>query len=255
MGIRIHKQLGYGLVDLEIVENGSLDDDPRINPEFLREEFYHDELHSYDLVEKFCKWIDSEFQKDRQNNECADIIRKANGEKNSDFISQPYGHVEYLRGKRKGFKDEVNRNAPFFSFDSEYGSPHVICFTEPFSPDWERYDDTIDYYMAEGSEANVKDLTHRCGIYPYISVIQIPGSDLGEEWRDKYAPSEYNRMVGRWDKDSKPLLSGDKLETALNCYRPIIPESILLWTYYIGIFKDWEKTVQELRPMIYTYWS
>ena len=27
MGIRIHKQLGYGLVDLEIVENGSLDDD------------------------------------------------------------------------------------------------------------------------------------------------------------------------------------------------------------------------------------
>ena len=258
MGIRIKKQLGYGLTDLKIEHLGKLSDDPRINPEFTDEEFYNDKLHTHEFFLEFCEWMHKEFEKDRKNNECSDLIRKANGWDEDEFFIGPYGYHEVLfpeKHKREGFRKEVLGDTPFFEFNSEFGLSNVICFGEPLSPDWSRYDDTIYYYMSESAEPNVVDLMHRCGIYPYISVIQIPGSNLPDPWRKKYAPSEYNMMTGRWDEDRKPDLSGEHLEIALNCYRPIIPDSILLWTYYIGIFKDWEKTVQELRPMIYTYWS
>lgn len=258
MGIRIRKQLGYGLTDLKIERLGGLSDDSRINTEFTDEEFYNDKLHTHEFFLEFCEWMHKEFKKNNKHNECTDLIRKANGLVKDEFCTGPYGYYDVLfpeKHKSEEFKNRVLMRTPFFQFDSEFGLSNVICFGEPFSTDWYRYDDTIDYYIENDSDPNVVDLTHKCGIYPHISVIQIPGSNLPDKWRKKYAPSEYNMMVGRWDENKRPVLDGENLEIALNCYRPIIPEGILLWTYYINIFKDWEKTVQELRPMIYTYWS
>lgn len=255
MGIRIKIQLGYGLTNLNVEKNGRITDDPRINEDFTDEESY-DKLYESKTVDEFAQWIHSEFEKDKEDNECADIIRRANGNYSKDFMMPPFDVYSYINDKdREQCKRDIKSNAPFFRYDSEYGLSNVICFSDPFSPDWQRHDDMIDYYMSEDSTPEVKDLTSRCGIYPNISMIKIPHIELEEKWRDKYAPSEYNMMVGRWEKDREPILSGEMLEIALNSYRPLIPDSILLWTYYIKIFKDWERTVQELRPMIYTYWS
>ena len=51
-----------------------------------------------------------------------------------------------------------------------------------------------------------------------------------------------------------PLVTGETLQLLLGHYRTAIADSVVLYTYFVNIFTDWRKTVEDLKPMVYTYW-
>ena len=69
-------------------------------------------------------------------------------------------------------------------------------------------------------------------------------------------PSEYNMKIGEWNKDTSPTIKDlEILKYFKKYYRPVIPAAIVLFAYWIGIFKYFNETIQEFRPIIYTYWG
>lgn len=257
MGIRIQQYMGWGLKDLN-VRGYNLTDDDRINPDFDMEDVY-----GWETIDAFMHWLHNDFEAN-DGKEAKAIIAEANGECGY-AVSLQYLVYDYIRDT-DGKKKTIQRNAPGIVFSPEFGSEHVLLFHELVG-DCVRYDNTMDYYLwsklsgqEESTEPMLVDLTDRGAIYPQCNVIKKATAPEYKGESDvlnktSIMAGQYNRLVGRWAKDVKPMLSGDDLTYALDAYRPDIPEFILLWTHYIGIFKDWKSTVQELRPMIYIFWS
>ena len=260
MGIRIHKALGWGLTNVK--EGKFRIEDDRLNEE--PEEGWFTESQ-----EKFLPFI--EWFTKNKDGEVREIISEIDGVP-AKHCCPSYGLLRWAKefSETGKIKDLPHYNN-FYHHQSEYGLPHVVQFTPLDYPDWYRFDDTLDYYEAGCiAKSKVLDLTDRCGIYPYTSVIRhtdappIPQSaykndliKLAEQHTklQRIGPSLYNQLVGRWDKKAKPILKGEVLEYMLKWYRPAISDSVLLYTHYLKIFKNWKLTVQELRPMIYTWWA
>lgn len=94
------------------------------------------------------------------------------------------------------------------------------------------------------------DLTSRGGIFPYnASFIHIPGSErYGEKEFPNILSMEFYKSY-TYNKES------DISKYVLKSYRPKIFPSVILYAKYINIFKDFNKTIHKLRPMIYQFWS
>ena len=257
MGIRIKKIIGYGLTDVKCKDGEIVD--PRFNLSLFKETETQPYIGDYlqEKVYEYTQWI-----LDKKNHEeAATLVIKANGEdlneikkKYKDSWTFSFLNVPFWES---GLKDKpVSEFDDPFVHDGEYGNPKVCLFKSLYDKEVHRSDNLIDYYEADEAKSKVKLLTHRCGIYPFTNMIRIPGTTPTKpEFKTRIEPSWYNQMVGRWDKKQKPTESGIYLQDLLDNYRPIIEPNIVLFTHFCGIFTDWEKTVQELRPMIYTYWS
>ena len=254
MGIRIHKVMGWGLQDVKC--NDSCIVDPRFTPE---KELCGVYGSYYGYVEEkiplFPKWIEENMQ------EVSAVVSKASGEEDGFYKQQFEFHIRLLN---TAIVELGHKTPDFFTHQGEYGLPKVVVFTPLDCPEWSRFDCTIDHYEAGCNSRNkVLDLTKNCGIYPYIGMMRIPGtipakSSIGADvplLRAKMEPSAYNMAVGRWDKKCPPVATGTVLKDLLENYRPVIPEAIMALIYYLRLFKDFQKTVQEVRPMIYTYRS
>jgi len=244
VGTRIHKVIGWGLTDIKCDEK-DIPIDHRLNVEAFKPSIFYKKEGDF---EGFINWV--------QNNkeECKNIVDKVDGREEGRSSSSLdmtfiFGKIEDGKIDKSKFIRPVVRG--------EYGMSNVMMFRHLTHQDWGRYDDIMDYYECDESQDSVKDLTHRCGIWPYQGIIHIPGSPkYGKEgYPDYMNGGEYNMAIGIWTEKTPPLLSGDKLDYYKTYYRPVIAGSIVLHIYWLDIFKDFYKTIQELRPMIYTYWG
>lgn len=253
MGIRIHKVMGWGLADVKCDEKNGLID----------ERFDLDKFNSTDFYDSgsiFIKWLASHQKEanDVLSHVCQDC-RGVKGEGNFKWeISLILRHCE-------GHSRNDGSFSNLLVFDSEYGSPNVIVFRAIDGHEDYRYDDMIDYYEQDDPKTRVKDLTHRCGIFPYLGMEHIPhsahyGSNEPEGKENKlypyyFQPAHYNQLVGRWSSSQPPIATGEYLDYLLKAYRPTISPAVILYVYWSEIFKNFYKTIHQLRPMIYTYWG
>ena len=245
MGIRIHKMMGYGLGDIK-TKNGKIIDE-RFNP------FPEDGWGiAEDTVKEFLGWLKKERMQARKLCAWADNNRIPENNYDSDI------------GQIINYFENGGENSPFIYYDAEYGNSKVMMFCPIECPDWCRYDNTIDYYEFGSEPKNkINWFKNSCGIYPWLGMVKKQGSAdfSGDVYEPLYKsppffnPAEFNMMIGVFSKKSKPTTTLEHVDYLIKNYRCCIPDSILLYTKFLGIFKNWEQTIQELKPGIYTYWS
>ena len=246
MGTRIRKILGWGLTDIGGLSS-DLEEDKRFNPELYKDDKLYEKIAD---VEGFLNWLKNNMD------ECKKIYDKVEGGEFGSLLD-----VTFLLDAREKGKLNKSRLPDLCTYNPENGDSSVMVFCPIDCKDWQRFDDIIDYYEAEcgaeGIEPKVKKLTGT-GIWPYQSMVHIPGSPkYGEEgYPNSMMPGEYTRAVGTFSKHfPHPMVGKEALEYYKKYYRPTISGCLILHLYWMGIFNDFYKTIHELRPMIYTYWS
>ena len=240
MSTRIHKILGWGLSDI----NNSIEEDERLDSEACCD---YDKLRA---IDEFLDWVKN------NGEEAKEVKKKVDGEGHGcSFLD-----ITFLLSKKEDGTIDKSKIHDFLTYDSEFGNSSVMIFCPITAHDWYRYDDIIDYYEAGCGvgEGEVNVLTNCCGIWPYsTSMIHIPGSPkYGEEgFPESMMGGDYNREIGVFSKEMRPILKGDDLDYYKKYYRPSIAPSLILHLYWLKIFTNFYETIHELRPMIYTYWS
>jgi hypothetical protein len=116
--------------------------------------------------------------------------------------------------------------------------------------------------------SRVKKLRH--GIYPWGGAMirfRLPKNPIARDGLssfgkrfDEHGPlylegGTYAELVGTWDKKLAPFAKGYTLQHLREDFRPTLPFNILALLMWSGIAKDPASFVNDLRPMIYTYWS
>ena len=240
MGIRIHKILGWGLIDI----NNSIEEDERLNSESC------EDYEKLNAIDEFLDWV-----KDNEK-ECEEIMKKVNGEEYKCSLID----ITFLLQKKKDGTIDQSKMPDVLTYDSEFGNFSVMVFCPITSHNWYRYDDIIEYYEADccADDGRVKILTHCCGIWPYsTSMIHIPGSPkYGEKgFPGSMLGGDYNGLIGVFSEGIEPILKEEKLDYYKKYYRPSIAPVLILHLYWLKIFTNFYETIQKLRPMIYTYWS
>lgn len=249
MGIRVHKVIGYGLTDVKVENNKVVDE--RINPEspFLQSEKSRLDLEYQDYLKSLVNGDD----------------------KNIAFEAE-------LELK------DVHKNwyaTDSFIHEIEYGLPNVLCFVPASCQDWKRYDDIIDYveevnnYSQDrlDNTARFKNLDR--GIFPYdyglmdsrtghlyrkkedtfvqnfsIMMKLIKNVHHGMKLMEDFAVEGFKE---RADKSAMLLGFKDRHE-AEKYVAPSIPLCVRFLCEFGKFFQE-EKTIFQLRPILYVYWS
>jgi len=242
MGIRIHKYLGYGLVDLNTEEN-----DSRFNPNgiiSLYQESGDDEVFRWSVggFLQHCEEI-----ADRDDNFELKLMLKVINDDTDRFKTHLTNHIIY---------------------DQEDGLPNVILFTPFDSHDWGRYDDIIDYYDYDGYgvEPVIKVLDRP--IYPHIGYINNETGERADSLleqsiisnRNAYYNLKFDRATDENDVELNHHIMEVMLER-LGCelhwtekWNVVIPTPLIEFLRYTEVFTD-DSTIWKLQPMIYTFWS
>jgi len=255
VGIRIHKVMGWGLNNIVTDEKGEVID-PRIDTTFFQSEDYWEKMSN---IEKFMKYLKN------NKEECTNLLKTVESSPRDNsgnrgfeiniFLSL-WEHSFKKHKEGKGFYNYCNNS---ITYEPEFGKKEILLFTPISCDNWSRSNDSIDYYEAgENMEITIKDLTDRCGIYPFIEMVHIPGSpNFGKEgYPNSMFPGHFYKLMGAFQHILPPLIDDPKLlEYFKKYYRPTIPMEVITFIKYMGIFKDFNKTIQEFRPMIYTYWA
>jgi len=281
MGMRIKKHLCYAL-DNVVTNKKTRLADSRFQEWMLGiKEEYDDEDYERPrrMFIPFLQWILDE----SKLSEHKEILAQANGPSEGDISGINWGIYQYAKdfmalpeNEKKSKIESIFHLG--FAYCGEFGFPNVFGIIPPEQKSFYRSDDMIDYYEAGGSvDVKIQWLDQRtglCGIYPYGMMIRIPYKDKIrivkenlvhdlpflmennlEFFPDRINGGTYNILTGRFSEKIRPSLSNADIIKMNETYRPEIHASVILWTYYVGLFKDWAKTVNELRPCIYTYWS
>ena len=228
MGIRIHKVLGYGF------RRTHLRRDPRFNSHALPslDAAAHDARLDGDLRPKLIAFIEEKAQ-------------TAPGDQKWEYRLE----LNALKGEDRKNKAEKLESISFYE-------------------NWKRYDDIIDYYedtqqrvRQDGGAEDKCVLLTDCegqptGIYPYVSYVHRTKGPLGKNvfTAARWELTRVFRKLGQTQlKPGNPFL----VDNPVQWQRHIVPEVPLFIRAFcecFEIFKD-PKTVQRLRPMLYTYWS
>ena len=257
--MRIHKLICYALSDVQYDrENWELTDE-RFQ-DWVRGKGEGNEAlyQKTQKVEDFFHWV-----LDNQN-EASDLCRGAKGlplmteEEKGTACKFPRGlditFLWLLQDWRQKDRDWKWHEGAVH--EPEFGDPKLFGFVPLENPTYYRSDNTIDYYESEDAEVVIKPLSHRGGVYPHSGTMFLKGYlPASEEFPRTINIQEFNYMTGQFDTNSKAREGPEKVKYLLENYIPEIPSSIMLWTHYLGIFKDWKKTINDFRPYIYTYWA
>jgi hypothetical protein len=265
MGIRVHKAIGYGLLDL------NPDGDPRfdVTAYYKRSNSEAAEVFEQDY-KGFLAWLE------------------VNGKRVEEVIvaDRPYakGHTRtdvFL--VEEGIKDAIKRKdywSPGSSvcYSDEGGLKNVLCIVPPeYFREWHRHDDTLDWTeesVMHGQRSRVE--TVPMGIFPFsgtlVRVRPPKNPALWDEGRkfihqskhfDEHGPTilnggEFNLLVGGWDPKMKPQAEPDLLEHLHADWRPMIPAGVLamlIWLDDLGVLPNGVKAVtDDMRAMLYVYW-
>lgn len=225
MGIRVHKILGYALLDVKTKKHQFADS--RFTKEFVKSADYGFEEKTQ---EKFI-----EFLKPKDHFE-AKMVR------------------HYLENNKKWYAFD------FIHYALECGSKKVVLFMEPTSKDWRRHDDIIDYYQENCQpKTKVKRLS---SIYPYIARYTDlrTGKTFNNNDPEHYAAHFIAQYIGgfKWSltevEEKLKELDLKSLEEFKEKIVNSVPESIRLFCQFLNVFND-PMTVHYLKPILYTYWS
>lgn len=233
MGIRIRKAMGYALLDLEATEEGDITDS-RINSDSAFAKY--ERLPS---LEKYKAWLNNLSEEEADTNEHRSAMTEAS------MIDQ----LVTPNDPNRSLTDAV-------IFESEMGLPNVILFQPVSSYDWNHNDDPIDYALATNMEPTVTEIKP---IFPYDTWMdkrdgrRIKSSDSAE-WNqisnsDMDFESKQHYLAGLCI--SMGFDTADELEDNMV---PIVPDAVRLLIEYLEIFCS-KDTCNELRPVVYTYWS
>lgn len=232
MGLRIFKQIGYGIDDIRYSEkNGYIDD--RLN------------------LEEFYKIINSKKY-------CIDNF--VNNYTNDIFLKNQYKKLD-IKCK---WDDVINFGYKEFNM----GMPNLLIIT-PISllPTWTRYDDIFDYLESNDMLPHLKKLNN--GIFPYNSIWQDSNGNqytgrnhsIANEFYfvdNMFKYPEFNKNELKNISIARFIfaqhLGFDSIESAYNGIVPMIPDEIREMCKYTKLFKN-NDTINLLRPMIYTYWD
>jgi hypothetical protein len=263
MGIRVHKDLGYGVDNIKYKKekHSASMDDPRID----REKFCDLREKASDLEgAKLLRWVEKE----------KEGLLDFHIKHNPFRIENPKEHVEFdIKMIRHQFermaKDKKHTDlGRGIVYEDEFGLPNVLLFTPITCPEWRRYDDIIDYCEEtykkdDGCVANYKFL-RSSGIYPWngrMVRFRDPKPGVLKEGAKKddlrfIDASTYSQLVGYWDPKLEPLAKGDALKHFQEDYRPAFPIDLMMLLWFMkDAFKDVDSFVNELRPMIYVHWG
>lgn len=235
MGIRVHKLIGYGLIDVKSKNLGEIIDE-RFNLNIVNSDEFNESLYETDLEE----WIQWSL-----NN--IDILKEYQlHEKGTESIWE------------FGFLDKESKNLPYiydlFVRPSEMMMDNVMVFLPAScANEWQRYDDVIDW-VEEGFDNRVVLLNEKCknGIFPFNSMLTrcSPHSDPKCELAKKNnLPSNemfFLKNVAKTEEDKYDLK---------NNWRPSIPIEIISFILWTNIFKNPKEIINSLRPLLYVYWS
>lgn len=241
MGIRVRKQMGYGLTDVQ--HQDMRISDPRINP---NNRFIRDYDHKAMDVVKYIAWLKEERRSAMEG-----------GYLNMDVM---IGEMSEESGKRlPSMYDAI-------AYDGEYGLPNVLVLTPLFMRDWRRYDDAIDYAVetylhTEGEDPQVNRAdVFKYGLFPW-----------SESWMDARTGERIKGKdihiwaLSRWTRRGNPdhdkmrsvlakSMGFDDLAHAEENIVPFVPEEVRDLAEYGQLFTD-PSVCFQLRPMLYTYWS
>lgn len=226
MGIGVHKILGYGM-DVK-TQDYRINDD-RFNAESL----------DWEKLESLTKEEFVKFTIDYQSTLDKEDVDK-------------YYLPAFVNHLLVNF-DATNN----IKFNFEYGLD-FITIVPPTIGNWCRYNDTIDYYecFAKGEPINRVDYIDG-GIYPYNGLYMRKSTGKQLSLRDPVDSllSRIRYLPGRVDLlDILNKLGFASLEEYENEIVPQIPIEVRLFCEFTKIFKD-NKTINELKPCLYTYWS
>lgn len=253
MGIRVHKMIGYGLVDIKV--DGYTCIDPRINMQgiitnwedpFESAQSYFDYLQSIEAAEKHKPARERKF----------------------------LAHLDMsiLRTASKVSEERLRLYDPKSAvvWKPEYGMASVLCIRPVASLDWLRYDEMIDW--CEETEFSPGGKSQRNwmkflqgGIFPFNGryMDSRDGSSLPMD-----AALEYVRMThyaDQWGVTDSELrdqardllvkrLPFDSLEECEAHFAPYVPQEIRSLCEWGNAFTD-PNVVFQLRPMMYVYWE
>jgi hypothetical protein len=245
MGIRIHKILGYALTDVQADTDKWEITDPRFN----KDGYLFDPEEVKFSVDGFKAYLTRKIlasKEDDENDERFDLKLILRGlEKNpDDMFSRPI----------RGLYDCIN-------YDMEFGDPKVLVVVPPScTKEWSRYDDAIDYYdpvnqSADGGiEPSVIHLDRP--LWPWdtlISTKTMPPKPLNHFQSQAYYLWKNGHIVTDEDLYAEKI-GFETIEEMKRYVMPIIPLEVVELLKYLKIFND-EKTIYELRPVIYGYWG
>lgn len=226
MGIRVHKELGYGLTDVMTNEAGDIID-PRFTGSFHTEGF--DDLTLQDYL---------------------DFLKKCQDDGDARAAwAKPYEKPKNWRPYKS------------FTHEAEFGLANVFLVTPVEEVEkWKRYDDMLDWVEEarmdkhhDGSPNWVKEIHYP--LYPYDTWMD---SATGEGIRDAHSDKQVVRFLLKDNQSQLTTFLNARGFPSLEEYEkrvvPNVPDSIRYLCRWADIFVD-PKTVLELRPLLYVYWG
>ena len=231
MGNRIHTVLGLGFDKVKFKK------DERFNPHVWEEDFYFK-----DFLPEMIKLNDSRYSPDRSNYDFDVNLFKARVEGKGWYEGEePIKSLSWEDfAKYSGYATESKHNP--------------LIFTNPFSKDWQRYDNLIDYYLFSDVKKGAVD-----------KVMFLKG-DSGLPINIYPSSSYYNKLTGeklkdcvpynRWASNQSEMAEQFGFKTVKEWHENVVPEipyEIRLFCEVAKVFKN-PLTIWELRAMIYTYW-
>ena len=256
MGIRIHKCIGYGVLDFKG------DKDSRFKPHMFDYDYMEDKNIS---LKELDKWASDNWE------ECLGVCKTDLASGFRYDINDPKDKEtlkKHMLGDL-GIYPNINNISVSDGIvipNDDYGKKNVLYLRPPSHENWERYDDIIDHCEnGEGTLGNkdkAKVLKNSwCGIWPYsIGMVRfrgkaIEGSRGGRDYNQgSMGPSEYSQLTGRWSRKAPPIASGELLEDFQNNWRMHIPTELIIMLQYLDICVDLKTFLGELKPIIYEYW-
>lgn len=223
MGIRITKVIGYGL---RLSEN----DDRILNFDYQCK-----------TLGNFEDWVLQNYE------ECKSVYRKI-----SNF---PFNSWIPLK---KQYRKIHIRDMILSNMDDPDASAVVIINPQLNITEASRYDNLIDYYESGGIlENKILDLY---GIFPYSTVELKPGvvppefitNDKMRLWLfENMDSNNFYQLLS----DTPQFSDQETVDFFKNSFRPLIPMWVVILAYYTNLLKDFDKTMHDFRPMIFTFWS
>jgi hypothetical protein len=225
--------MGYGLVDIQTDENDVIID-PRINKDGILHQDFNTIEETY-TREAFLKYIPED----------ADV---------------------YTRCAVRDMKYDVDQH---IIYDSEFGMPNVLCIIPiGYCARWYQHDNDISYYLAQNSIFPVPS-DNPCAswvtelMYPLYPYMDFQDARTGADIENNISYQQIARARQLLIKDNtneyyttfadKLNFSGTGIEF-LNTFTPMIPNTVKELVKFTKIFNNIE-TVNQLRPLIYSYWS
>lgn len=264
MRLSINKSLLYVLDDISV--SNKMVSDSRLNEWFLTDERF---VKPKSCFIEFYNWLIDDSKEEEQFS----ILQKASGK---------VAYNEQIKGIKYIAKSLKISNLYYDPVYSEYSLKNVLGIVPPEEPRFHRVSNIIDicesdmtdvcvYEQDRNYKSTLKMVDGMLGYKgmikkPYLNPIPIEKDEFISANDELYLKdleffpnyihmSTFKKLIGEFSKKEPPHVSNRIIDLLKQTYRIEIHPSVILWTYYLDIFKDWQKTVNELKPAVYTYYA